>query len=176
MSEILLEKPPQLEPQPDPKSGSTTAYLSAGEDTLVVVNKMLAEKGYVDWEAVPAHDHVLQLDLDMGTEMALAYIKEMVPLLSRRVGQGLQMAHYPSKSGKNTHVVFALPDPMPEMERMAWQAVMGSDRTREALNLIGIHNGVLNQVVLFQPKDKNGIIYENIRPTEFERRIKEEAE
>jgi hypothetical protein len=67
-----------------------------------------------------------------------------------------------------------MPEPMELYERMTWQAVLGSDRMREALNLIGLHNGVLNQVVLFMPKDKSGIIFEDLTFEAPVRRIKDD--
>lgn len=155
------------------QSGSVTAHLTAGEDTLVVVNKMLLEKGYVEWEAVPADDHVLQLDMDLTPPEVWLRLNPIMPMLSRRVGAGLKMAHYVSKSGQNTHVIFALPSPMALLERMAWQAILGSDPKREALNLIGLNNGVLNQVLLFMPRDRSDLQFVDIEPNSYDRRIKD---
>lgn len=166
-------KPGNPSPTTNSTSGSATAHLNAGEDTLVVVNKMLLEQGYVDWEAVPANDHCLQVDLDLPVEEVWLRINPIIPILSRRVGDGLKMAHYPSKSGQHTHVIFTLPEPMLLMERMAWQAVLGSDPKREALNLVGLNNGVLNQVVLFMPKERSGLQFVDIAPNPYDRRIKD---
>lgn len=176
--EFLLEvkftpKPGNPSPTTNSTSGSVTAHLNAGEDTLVVVNKMLLEQGYVDWEAVPANDHCLQVDLDLPEREAWLRINPIIPMLSRRIGSGLRMSHYSSKSGKHIHVIFVLPEPMPLMERMAWQAILGSDPKREALNLIGLNNGVLNQVVLFMPKERSGLQFVDITPNPYNRRIKE---
>lgn len=154
-------------------SGTTTAHLKAGQDTIAVVDKMLLEKGFVDWEAVPADDFVLQVDLDMDREAALKHMEPIIPLLCRRIPLGLKWATYKSKSGKHTHAVFTMPEPMELYERMAWQAVLGSDRMREALNLIGLHNGVLNQVVLFMPRDKSGITFEDLTFEVPVRRVKD---
>lgn len=155
------------------KSGSTTEHLGAGEDTLLVVDKMLEDLGYVDWEAVPANDFTIQLDLDMNEEQAIGVVDKWCPLLRRRTVLGLKWAHYVSKGGKNTHVIFSLPDAMPLFERIAWQALMGSDPMREALNLIGINNGVKNQAVLFMPKDRSSLEFHDVPVATYDRRIKE---
>jgi hypothetical protein len=109
----------------------------------------------------------------MDREAALKYMEPVIPLLCRRVPQGLRWATYASKSGNHTHAVFTMLGPMELYERLAWQACLGSDRIREALNLIGLHNGVLNQVVLFMPKDKSGIIFEDLVFETPVRRIKD---
>jgi hypothetical protein len=176
-TDTMLENlTPSLPQEYCDESGQTTAHLKKGEDCLRVVDKMLREKGFVDWEAVPATDMVLQVDLDMPWREAKLVLDPIIPMLKQRIGLGLKWAHYPSKSGEHTHAVFMLPEPMELYERMAWQAALGSDRKREALNLIGLHNGVLNQVVLFTPKDTSGIIYESLDAADAPRRIKSEAD
>jgi hypothetical protein len=182
MREVLLGQKtmPKLEnltpSLPLDESGQATAHLKKGEDCLRVVDKMLREKGFVDWEAVPATDCTLQVDLDMPWREAKLVLDPIIPMLKTRIGLGLKWAHYPSKSGEHTHAVFMLPEPMKLYERMAWQAALGSDRKREALNLIGLHNGVRNQVVLFMPKDTSGIIYESLDAADAPRRIKSDAD
>jgi len=41
---------------------------------------------------------------------------------------------------------------MPILERIAWQAAMGSDPKKEFNNLLGVHFGIPHHIVLFNEK------------------------
>jgi hypothetical protein len=52
-----------------------------------------------------------------------------------------------SKSG-NTHVYVTLPEPLPVFERIALQAILGSDAKREMLNFIRAKRGDSGEPIL----------------------------
>lgn len=94
-------------------------------------------------------DMTLQLDLD--SDEALRTFYEQIELLN---SLGFLWDGYdtlPSKSG-NTHVLVRLPQPVPIEERIALQAMLGSDRKREMLALAGLRAGQENPVLLFRPR------------------------
>lgn len=174
----LMKKDPKAFKELVDKSGATTAHLGAGEDALAICEKMLLEKGFIDWEAIPADPYTLQIDLDMPKEQAEDRIKPFLNILNKRLDSefGLSWVSYPSKSGSNTHVVIIMPLPMEQTERLAWQVVFGDDPMRSALNLMGCARGVLNQVQLFMPRDRSDFVYQVVEPEGYPRRIKKEDE
>jgi hypothetical protein len=64
--------------------------------------------------------------------------------------------HLKSRSGR-THVVISLSWNMPQAERIAWQAVFGSDFKREALSLAYSNLGQYNPVLLYSRKEEAAI-------------------
>jgi hypothetical protein len=99
------------------------------------VERMAAE-GFVIM--VPENDE-LMLDIDAEEDFvffgrAILRLIEEFPSVSFRVNF--------SKSGKpHRHVVVKMPFPLDAVQRIAFQAVLGSDRVREMLSLLRYHNG-----------------------------------
>ena len=54
--------------------------------------------------------------------------------------------------GGNTHCVLRFKQPLPVVERIAWQAAFGSDLKREALHLLSVKLGDKNPILLFMRK------------------------
>lgn len=87
---------------------------------------------------IPAFNEVF-IDIDAQAELnrfysALKRLKESFP--------DIQAAVTPSKSGPpHFHVVVCMPFPLSAVERIAWQAIMGSDPTRELLAMLRVRRG-----------------------------------
>jgi hypothetical protein len=58
----------------------------------------------------------------------------------------------PSKKAGHAHVVITLPMPIKNLERVALQAILGSDIKREAFNYTRVKNGNKYPIVLFRRK------------------------
>lgn len=120
--------------------------------TLDKMRKM-AEKQNA--EVVESTDTTLLLDID--SLPAKAQYNDVRGILSSKLPRlfGPQSGDisWPSKSG-NEHIVVHLKTPIGASERIAFQAILGSDGKREALNLARIKKqGLGNEaIVLFRPK------------------------
>jgi hypothetical protein len=62
-----------------------------------------------------------------------------------------------SRSGR-THVVISISWDMPQAERIAWQAAMGSDFRREALSLAYAALGQMSPVLLYSRKEEASLV------------------
>lgn len=114
----------------------------------------LKSEGWDDeWQVVVADDSTLMLDFDTpytGTIPSEKFATQL-ELLKQQTGN-VGVSLFPSKGG-NTHVIIKMPlYNMPVLERIAWQAVLGSDPKREALHLLSVHKNELNPVLLFMKK------------------------
>lgn len=68
----------------------------------------------------------------------------------------MKRIYYPSKSGfPRTHIIVTMPFNMSNLERIAWQAVLGSDPVRELLSMIRLTNGLEHPTLFCEPKEKN---------------------
>jgi hypothetical protein len=112
----------------------------------------LAKVGLADaFAVVVAPENGLQIDYDFpalpdGFRCALN-------LLRQRIGASDMPLYETTKSRSgNIHVHIPLPEPMPIVERIAWQAVFGSDQLREGISLINVYRGAANPVLLFERK------------------------
>lgn len=101
-----------------------------------------------------ATDTTLFLDID--SEEAFAYFEQQLA-----VYDSLDIVDYdyyvvrPSKSGlPKRHITVYLFEPLPLVERILLQAVLGSDRKRELLAYVGSKSGQEHPVVFFRPKEK----------------------
>jgi hypothetical protein len=106
-----------------------------------------------DWCVVVADDKMLMLDYDdrpyNGTLPEQFYVT--LGIFDEVVGHDNYFASFASKGG-NTHAVLHISNPMPIVERIAWQAAFGSDPKREALHLRSVSRGELNPILLFMRK------------------------
>ncbi len=105
-----------------------------------------------------ADDRTLQLDLDTMQDRArfVAAHALLVSIGERcenlRITDGSYVAK-PSKSGDGQHVWIKLMRPLTAPERIALQACLGSDASRELLSLAGVWAGKQRPIVLFRPKE-----------------------
>ena len=85
----------------------------------------------------PADAHTLQLDIDDGNSLQFFY--KQLPWFSCICNEhsyglrAISITH--SRSGVNWHVEIKLSKRLKLVERIAWQAILGSDRSRELCNL-----------------------------------------
>jgi len=86
---------------------------------------------------VRSDDRTLQLDLDSPEDLQKAC--KLIHQLHRNIFFE-KITRTISKSG-NSHIYIELAKPMERIERIAWQACLGSDRVREALNLLWVLSG-----------------------------------
>lgn len=115
-------------------------------DTTLEAHAKAMEAGH---EILVASDLIIQLDLDSAAD---------VSVFERHSGRlkdlGLAVASaesWPSKSG-NKHVQITLSAPVPILERIAVQCVLGSDRKREFLAMRDVKAGYEFPLMLFRPK------------------------
>jgi hypothetical protein len=141
---------------------SITMHKQAGSDVYEVLNndhaqaaqKFLENNGYATgWQVVVADDKTLMLDYDNrpydGSLPDQFYI--VLGIFDEVVGSDNYFEHSASKGG-NTHCMIHISTPLPIAERIAWQAVFGSDPKREALHLLSVSRGELNPILLFMAK------------------------
>lgn len=118
----------------------------------------LKENGFTDWEVVTAAPNELQLDYDSPTLPLKFY--EILEILSKRTESSIPYKVFTSKGG-NTHVIITLPVELDVVERISWQAALGSDNMKESLSLLSVARGVRNPVLLFMHKNRKPV-FENV--------------
>ena len=100
------------------------------------------------FHVVECDDYTLLLDLD--DEESKKQYSKMLPFFINLLG-AKEYQRWDSKSG-NLHVIVRLPKAFPLSERLAFQAILGSDPKRELFSMIGAVNGIQNPSILFKPK------------------------
>ena len=130
------------------------------DDEAVAAAKKLDDLGFDGWEVVVAEENTLQLDYDrIKPNKCPPKFKQVLGLLAQRFKvkqEELKYEIHRSKSDKGNHVIIHLPDKLEEIERIAWQAVFGSDGIREGLNLLRVERHIKNPILLFMRKDRPG--------------------
>jgi len=108
-------------------------------------------------EVVYADDHTLQLDIDSEADYLifkdnLARLRDMGALHLRGDGYNDAVEEWRSKSG-NRHIQIHLDEhyDLPVSERIQMQAILGSDRVREACNMRRVIEGIEKPIRLFRP-------------------------
>src|ERR1039458_4347208 len=114
--------------------GSDVSHVING-DHKEAAEAYLIATGFTDWEVVLPTDKMLMLDYDDSLGAA-PFLPELffqtLAILEQTPGQGSQTYFQTSVSkGGNTHVIVHLTQPMSVIERIAWQAAFGSDRSEE---------------------------------------------
>lgn len=104
-----------------------------------------------EWEVVVAKDNELQIDLD--SPVLPDNFKRLIGILEEQVGQ-VEYKVTISKSG-NRHVIVTMANPLGIFERVAWQAIFGSDPVREAAHLSSIMREELNPILLYERKARS---------------------
>lgn len=133
-------------------TNETLEELREYEDLTLEEIRELAEEAKCD--LVVASDTTLQLDID-GLAARRQYVV-VLDILRSRFPDLLtpKSESWISKSG-NEHVVLHLQKPLPVEERIMFQAMLGSDGKREALNLNRVRRkqpGAQEDIVLFKPR------------------------
>lgn len=123
-----------------------------GTDNAEHARKSLEDAGLTEYEVAVARSNELMLDYD-SPDVPSTFYSGLSFLDQRFGGKIIDAAVYKSRSG-NRHVVVKLPEAISDEERIAWQAVLGSDQKREALSLISCGRDVKNPVLLFMRKDR----------------------
>lgn len=101
----------------------------------------------------PANPYLLQLDLD--THASLKLFLHQLPWLScvmHESGQELRGISLARSRGGNWHATVHLSKPKKLMERIALQAIMGSDRARELCNWERGTFGSAHPILFFKRK------------------------
>jgi hypothetical protein len=106
-----------------------------------------------EWEVVVADDTVLLLDYDIKHDDIHGPPSQFQRMIGRLFTNFKSWKEYKSRSG-NVHIVVQLGRPLPVLERVAWQAILGSDPKREALHMVSLAKGSLNPIVLVMRKDR----------------------
>ena len=120
---------------------------------------------FPDYRVAVARDNELQIDYDIpiSCPMPTCFHQAMEHLHKRFNTDKLSYEITESKGG-NRHVTILLPEDMPIVERVAWQAVFGSDARREAMSLVSIAKNEKNPVLFFEHMDRKPIVMESERP------------
>ena len=104
------------------------------------------------FDVLIANDYLLLLDLD--NQNARNTLAKSIELVDRMFGV-IEVKEWVSKSGgEHSHASVALRDPLKQEARIALQAALGSDPTREILSLIRLRNGVVEPSRLFKVREK----------------------
>lgn len=106
---------------------------------------------------LPEDEYTLQLDIDSNDDYILLTDQlrrmEVYGGTYTRLPLFRIVATLPSRNG-NRHVILRSSKKLSIEERCLWQALLGSDRVREMLNLLRYDKGVENPIRLFRPKEE----------------------
>jgi hypothetical protein len=109
------------------------------------------------WQIIEPKPNELQLDLDGARAMRLYGMQFSI---LRRAGLTKRWKEkiIPSKKAGHVHVVITMPNSIKNLERVALQAVLGSDIKREAFNYARVKRHNKYPIVLFKKANSQGII------------------
>lgn len=99
---------------------------------------------------VPAADELL---IDIDDQASLTRFAEAFPLVSGLDAGWKVVRNTPSKSANGPwrrHIVVKAPWALSAVERVAWQAALGSDLKRAVLELLGIRGGKATPTCFFE--------------------------
>lgn len=111
--------------------------MSVANPTPEAREKALEEAIEAGFEIVYGNDWLLLLDLDSKAALADAKV------LLKQFSPVLFVSHILMTRSKSNHwhLHVHLMDPLPRMDRLFWQAALGSDRTRAGLDWIWAKKG-----------------------------------
>lgn len=101
------------------------------------------------WKIVEPAPNQLQLDLD-GARAIRKYGMQWSILYRAGLTKGWKEKLQPSKKNGHVHVVITMPKAVDNLERVALQAVLGSDVKREAFNYCRVKKHNKYPIVLFR--------------------------
>ena len=153
--------------------------LMGAADHAAFCEKKLIDMGLADdYKVEVATDRTIQLDFDQPFEQmlpqqffdALEIFARMLdvdqygnPLPDGVAPKTASYRHLKSRSGRS-HVIIDLSWDMPQAERIAWQAAMGSDFKREALSLAYAAMGQMSPVLLYSRKEEVSLVIPLVVP------------
>lgn len=104
------------------------------------------------WKIVEPKPNELQLDLD-GSRAVRRYGMQFSILRKAGLTKGWREKLLPSKKSGHVHVVITIPKAVNNLERVALQAILGSDIKREAFNYSRVKKHNKYPIVLFKRGD-----------------------
>lgn len=110
------------------------------------VEELAAERGC---EVVFSDERTLQMDIDNEGDYDLC-LSQILRMTDEGLLEHGSREEWRSRSG-NRHVQVKLVEPAPEETRILLQALLGSDRVRELLNLRRHRAGLTGKICLFRP-------------------------
>ena len=87
---------------------------------------------------VAPKENELQIDLD--SDCSSKKLASLLYVLNKQIGYK-KFSKYQSKTKGNYHIIVTLKRKLPALERILWQAILGSDPFREAHNYARVKNG-----------------------------------
>lgn len=139
-----------------PKWQTGHGYDVIGGDHVKHVSDKLDLTGTTDlFDIIVAKPNELQIDYDYK-ELPTQFHEVLNMLAQAYCRPKRQSVSYViSRSvSNNLHVTITLPCAISDIERIAWQAIFGSDRTREALSLMSVIRNIKNPTLFIDPKNK----------------------
>lgn len=121
---------------------------TTNNDHAIYAREMLKDENF---EVVVAEENVLMLDYDDVEDLPEQFYTSL-GILESVLGVAVRFEQSRSKSGTGIHVLVFLPESMPIITRVAWQAAFGSDPKREALHLLSIARREKNPILLYNRK------------------------
>lgn len=133
-------------------------YEVLGDDNFVHVSERLRiNKLQDEYEIVLPEGNQLQLDFDVDhipNEFwdGVTILHNYLYLLTGNsyANGGLLDAFSTNSSNGNIHLTVTLPFNVTELERVTWQAALGSDRLRELASMISIQRGILHPTLFIE--------------------------
>jgi hypothetical protein len=139
-----------------PKCKWTTgeAYDIKGNDHVVHVQSKIDESGLSgEYEIVLPKANELQIDYDIP-ELPERFHK-VLDLLVQAFCRLHQTITYTIRKSRheNLHITIILPCAIMNTERIAWQAIFGSDHMREGLSMMSERRGIANPTLLIERRN-----------------------
>lgn len=135
-------------------SGSDVSGTTINDHAQYVREQLAKDGEDAEWEVVVANDTVLLLDYDIKHEPEYGPPAQFQKMREAGLMPPFNdWREYSSRSG-NVHIVVQLSEPLGELSRVAWQAILGSDPKREALHMVSLAKHSLNPIVLVMRKDR----------------------
>ncbi len=114
------------------------------------LNAQLEEAKAQGLEIVQPKPNELLLDLDSQQD---GYVMDALLPILRDYGFAVTISKVERSRHGNKHAYLVCPRDITELERIALQACLGSDRKRELLGLMRVFQGITPVSVLFRKKD-----------------------
>jgi len=105
-----------------------------------------------------------QILIDYDEDKLPDRFHEALKFLEKRFPKGCKWKEVHSASGVNIHVTITLNVDITDEERVAWQAVFGSDYKREAMNLIKMSQNIENPILFYTDPNNEPIAEGVIEP------------
>lgn len=122
--------------------------MASWDDIPIESSLAMSEAALMDYDVAIADDRTLQLDLD--TQEAFDQFSRYTGRLNAHFG--IESVRETTSRRGNRHIYVTLKTSLPVPERIALQACLGSDPTREFLSLKRWLNNDANPILLFEVK------------------------